>query len=283
MWSIGFSWEYGFGYGAVPVSEGLIKPPERGVGGTGLSVGFHHKVHERITLDFGCDLWAYGIPSRIAYYEASDCTGLPPPDTWPSKITTTGWFIGRAHMAVGISLGWSHLTIAFGVRNQPHNVDKSEESHYGPRDIDARLRNATYPFATIGWEINLSQYAHITVGIYQPLNFDPVIYAPVVGISFRFNQIYDHPWFNPKKKRRPPPPEPTPPEYMPGPAPGPAPAPAPPPAPAPAPTPDTRPAPVPTSTPPTLPYTPAPPRPRPPPPRPDSRPAPRPPEPAPES
>jgi hypothetical protein len=68
-------------------------------------------------------------------------------------------------------------------------VDESHETHLGAEGIQARLRDTIYPYAQVAWEVHLGDHAHLSLGAFQPLWFDPVAYAPVVGIGLRFNQI----------------------------------------------------------------------------------------------
>lgn len=199
--SMGASWETGIGRGAVPISKGLIDPPESTLGGGGFHFSLHLKLNRMVTLDLGCDLWGYGIPSRIAYIQASRCDNLPDPGTWDRMTKNTTMFIWRTQVAFGLALGWSHLTIAFGARNQPHNVDQSKEVHYYADDIEPRLDDTVYPYLHVGWEIHIRKWVHVTVGAYQPLRFDPIIYAPILGVGLRLNQVFYHRWFTRKADR----------------------------------------------------------------------------------
>lgn len=186
--SIGTSFEYGLGVGAVPISEGLIPPPKQGVGGGGLHFSLHFKVHPMVTLDWTSDIWGYEIPSRVAYKQSDDCENEQYDETWSEKIMATRLIIARTQVSVGLDFGHSHLTVGAGLRNHPYNKDATVETHTSSSDINAALSDAAYPYVHAGWEFHFNEWAHATVGIYQPLNFDPVIYAPIVGISFRFTQ-----------------------------------------------------------------------------------------------
>jgi hypothetical protein len=188
--SVGTSFEYGLGAGAVPISKGLIPPPKRGVGGGGLHFSLHFKLSPMVTLDWTSDVWGYEIPSRVAYTEKPSGGDCPDYDSsWSDKIISTRLAIARTQLAVGLDFGRSHLTLGMGLRNHPYNDDATEEAHWDDDDIGPRLEHAAYPYIHAGWEIHITEWAHATVGIYQPLNFDPVIYAPIIGVSFRITQV----------------------------------------------------------------------------------------------
>jgi hypothetical protein len=201
--SMGTSWEVGIGRGAIPISKGLVDAPERTMGGGGFHLSLHFKLNRIVTLDVGCDVWGYKIPSKVSYIEAESCNNLPDPNTWSRMTKMTTMLIWRAQAAVGLALGWSHLTLGFGARNQPHNVDQTVEVHYSPYNIDPKIYDTTYPFFHLGWEIHVRDWFHITVGLYQPLRFDPIIYAPIIGVSMRLNQVFYHRWFTKRKRKTP--------------------------------------------------------------------------------
>ena len=187
MVSLGVSGEAGVGRGPIAISDGLIAPPRESPVGGGAHLGLHFKVSRRLVVDFSCDLWAYRIPSRIASYQSDTCEGLPDPRTWNRQTKTTTTFVGRAQLALGIALGWSHLTLGTGLRNHPHNVDETSELHTSPGEILPELEHAVYPFVFALWEIHATGWLHVALSVYQPLNFDPVIYAPILGISLRLH------------------------------------------------------------------------------------------------
>lgn len=187
--SFGFSFESGLPEGAVPVAPGQIQPPAHAIGGSGLHFALHFKASERITIGWSSDIWAYVIASRIAYREASSCAGLPDPRTWSQMHKDTLTFIGRTQLGAGFDFGWSHLTVGAGVRNQPHNVDESLEVEYTPADIDPRISHTVYPFIYLNWEFRLARWLYLGATVYQPLNFDPVIFAPIFGINLRMTHV----------------------------------------------------------------------------------------------
>lgn len=189
--SLGLSWELGLPQGALPIAEGLVGGPDAPVGGMGNHVNFHFPLNDWLLLDVGCDVWAYAIQSHIEYAEADDgsaCDGASAPvaSQWSSRDVATLVIVARGWAALGANLGWSDLSVSFGVRNQPVNVDATEELHDSPSDISPELSNVAYPYVSLLWEIHIQRWAHLGVTVYQPLAFDPVIYAPVVGASLRF-------------------------------------------------------------------------------------------------
>jgi len=187
--TFGLSFEAGFPQNAVPISRGLIQPPNSAIGGAGFHFGLDFKVNQKVTLSFACDAWPYWIRSRIAYFdmgtEGGSCDGLPDPKTWPQMAKSTRTFLTRAQLGVGIALGWSYLSVAAGVRNQPYNRDATREIQMDPGEIDPHILQVVYPYIAINWEIEATSWLGVGLTIYQPLNFDPVIYAPVIGINFR--------------------------------------------------------------------------------------------------
>jgi len=189
---MGISYEAGFPGGAVPISPGLIQRPDLSIGGTGLYFGMNFKISPKLTFGFSCDAWSYTISSRVAYHVANTddgCEGLPDPRTWPQMHKYTWIFVGRAQAGLGVDLGWSHLSFGGGVRNQPHNVDESKELHISLAFISARIDSVAYPFAYINWEVRLAPWAYAGITMYQPLNFDPIIYAPIIGITLRLTHV----------------------------------------------------------------------------------------------
>lgn len=78
--------------------------------------------------------------------------------------------------------------------------------HDSSDDIANALRPEVYPYVQVTWEIHLQRWFHISVGVFQPLGFDPVIYAPIVGISLRFNTVETQGPFRPEQPKPPPPP-----------------------------------------------------------------------------
>jgi hypothetical protein len=191
--TFGLSYETGLPGSAVPISPGLVRPPVLPIGGTGLHFGLHFQVSRRVTIGWSCDAWSYSITSRVAYYqvpsEESSCSGLPDPNTWPQVHKSTWLFVGRTQLGVGLDFGWSHLSLGAGLRNQPHNVDESMEFEVHPTLISARIESVPYPFAYLIWELRLAKWAYVGVTMYQPLYFDPIVYAPIFGISFRITHL----------------------------------------------------------------------------------------------
>lgn len=193
VFTLGLSFEAGFPGGAVPISPGLIQPPTSGIGGSGFHMGFHFQLSPRVTLGWSCDVWNYAIASRVAYYEVPDehssCQGLPDSSTWPQKHKSSLLLVGRTQVGIGLDFGWSHLSVGGGVRNQPHNVDESMESHYSSSGISPRISSVPYPFAYLMWEVRLARWAYAGITVYQPLYFDPIIYAPIFGLSLRLTHL----------------------------------------------------------------------------------------------
>ncbi|MFN2167555.1 MAG: hypothetical protein ACK2U9_14975 [Anaerolineae bacterium] len=189
VFSIGMSFETGFADTAMPISPGLIDPPRLNIGGTGLHVALNFKVAPKVTIGWSCDVWFYSISSRVNYIESSDCSTAGDPNTWPSKEILSVGFTGRTQVAVGYDFKWSYLTFGTGIRNQLHNVGESVEYHYLEEGIGPRIRSAAYPYVFLSWEIRATDWLHIGATVYQPLNVDPVIYAPIFGINIRLNQV----------------------------------------------------------------------------------------------
>ena len=206
MISLGVSWEAGLSDGAIPISKGLIPAPDVSLGGAGFHFGLHFKPCEVLTLDMSMEFMGYYIPSRISY---RTCDGSA--SSWSDKkIKGSFQYMFRARLALGLDLGWSHLTFGGGIRNQVHNVDSSMEEHLSSEGIEPRLSHAGYPYVQVTWEVHIQEWLHVSAGVYQPLAFDPVIYAPIVAISLRFNTISEHFPFRPDLRRgrpQPPPPE----------------------------------------------------------------------------
>jgi hypothetical protein len=189
FFSLGLSFESGLAEGAVPVSPGLIDPPSHSIGGAGVHLGLHFKVQERVTIGWTCDLWFYRISSRVAFIQSETCDGLSDPRTWPQEQRDTYSMQGRTQLAVGVDLRWSHLTVGVGLRNQAHNVDQSLELHATSSDISPRLSYTAYPYVYLTWEFRIYRGLYAGLAVYQPLNFDPVIYAPIIGVNLRLTHL----------------------------------------------------------------------------------------------
>lgn len=190
--SLGISYEAGFANTAMPISEGVIKPPVFNIGGTGLHMALNVKASERVTIGWSCDAWFYGIASRVNYIQISDgerCEDQGDPNTWSSKQTMSYGFTGRTQLAVGLDFKWSYLTFGAGVRNQFHNVDKSQEDHYTSYSISPRISSTAYPYVFLSWEFRATDWLHIGATVFQPLFFDPVIYAPIFGVNIRVTHL----------------------------------------------------------------------------------------------
>jgi hypothetical protein len=98
-------------------------------------------------------------------------------------------FTGRTQLAVGLDFHWSYLTFGAGVRNQFHNVDKSLEDHYTSTSISPRIHSAVYPYVFLSWEFRVTDWFHLGATVFQPLFFDPVIYAPIFGVNIRLTHL----------------------------------------------------------------------------------------------
>lgn len=190
--SIGLSYETGFADTAMPVSRGLIDPPQLNIGGTGLHMALNFKVNRQVTIGWSCDAWFYSISSRVAYIaieENETCDDHPYPTNWSSKQTMSFGFTGRTQLAVGLDFRWSYLTFGAGVRNQFHNVEKSIEDHYTTASISPKIRSAAYPYVFLSWEFRVTDWFHLGATVFQPLFFDPVIYAPIFGVNIRLTHL----------------------------------------------------------------------------------------------
>lgn len=189
VFSFGLSYELGFADTAIPVSRGLIKPPVFNIGGTGLHMALNFKVTEQLTVGWSCDAWFYGVASRVNYIEDSGNNCDTDPNTWTSKQTMSYGFTGRTQIALGANFGWSYLTFGAGVRNQFHNVEKSIEHHYTSATISPKIRSNAYPYAFLSWEFRATDWLYIGATVFQPLYFDPVIYAPIFGVNIRITHL----------------------------------------------------------------------------------------------
>lgn len=181
---MGFSWEAGLSEMSVPIAPGLIRPPQGAIGGGGLRIATTFKVHSRVTIDMGCDFWLYNIRSNIQYSECEGSGGRVG-NNWRSKTSSVVIPMIRFQSAVGIDLNWSHLTFGVGGRTQPHNTDATVEVLHTPGEITPQLNTTFYPYAFVSWEFHISDWAHLSASVYQPLLFDPVIFAPILGFQFR--------------------------------------------------------------------------------------------------
>jgi hypothetical protein len=185
--SLGFVWETGLAAGAIPISPSSLSQPDDSTGGAGLHMSFHIPISERFVLDLGCELLVYSIPSRVAFMT---CDSDPDATQESGEFqTATTTLLARIWLGFGVDLGWSHLTIALGGRPHPTNVEVSLETHTSSKDIQPEIDYEFYPYLYLGWELHLARWAHLSVGIYQMLNFDPVRYAPIVGINLRLNHL----------------------------------------------------------------------------------------------
>lgn len=184
--SIGSSWEAGLGVGSIPISAGTLSSPKQSIGGGGFHVSAHFKLNERVTLDWGCDIWIYRILSHVSYAPC-DIDGKllerPTNDLFASVFPLV-----RSQLSVGFKLGWSQLTVSLGARNQPYNAEYTEESHYTTATINPAISQAFYAYAHIGWEIHATEWLHFSINAYQPLTFDPIIFYPTVGVNIRITQ-----------------------------------------------------------------------------------------------
>ena len=207
MFNLGVSFETGLPEGAIPISKGLIDPPTRAIGGIGAHFGIDVKASSRLTISLSYDLWPYWIQSRIAYYDlgtnGGSCDGLPDPNTWNHKSRSTLTFLTRAQLGLGIDMDWSYLTLGAGIRNQPYNVDATREEHLTSSSIGPEVAQKPYPYIYASWEIRATNWLGISLAVYQPLYFDPIVYAPVIGINLRFSDPGPHRYRTP----RPPPPQ----------------------------------------------------------------------------
>ena len=197
--SFGFSFESGYREGAMAVSRGLIAPPRLSIGGAGMHFALHSKVSDRVTVGWSCDGWAYAVSSHIAFVQSDNCDSPPPYEQWTHRQYLSAVFIGRTQLAVGLDFKWSYLSLGAGVRNQPHNVDESSETHYTSATISPRIHFAVYPYIFLSWEFKITRIFHVGLTVYQPLNFDPVIYAPVFGFNLRLTHWARerHDWVGP--------------------------------------------------------------------------------------
>jgi len=180
---LAFAWEMALHGGAVPIAPGLIEPPEETSFGIGGHVSLHFPIGDQFVLDIGCEVKPHWVTSRIAYAECEDdgfVTG-----EWEEKDEGAFYLLPRAWLALGADLGWSSITAGLGVRAHPTNLEATVEDHISPGGIDDEIGFEAYPFVYMGWEIHVRRIAHFTVGLTQPLRFDPVAYAPIFGLSFR--------------------------------------------------------------------------------------------------
>jgi len=188
--SIGLSYETGFADTAMPISRGLIDPPNFNIGGTGLHMALNFKATRQVTIGWSCDAWFYGVSSRVNYIEAASCDEpLPDPNTWASKQTMSYGFTGRTQLAVGVDFRWSYLTLGAGIRNQFHNVEEALEEHYSTTSISPKIRSTAYPYVFLTWEFPVTGWFHVGATVFQPLFFDPVIYAPIFGVNIRLTHL----------------------------------------------------------------------------------------------
>lgn len=190
--SFGFSGEAGLADGAVPMGSGLLQSPGVSPWGLGVSLRVRLTIRRILTLEWGCDMWGYAIPDRVAYIKpANTCSDVQTPlSQWPQNGTRiTAEFIGRTYGAMGIRLGWSHLTFAVGVRNHLYNVGVRYERVEDESDIGPALTYVPYPYFQIGWEIRITDWLQVMVGAYQPLASNPVSYAPIIGIGLRLTDM----------------------------------------------------------------------------------------------
>jgi hypothetical protein len=68
-------------------------------------------------------------------------------------------------------------------------VGESLEVHYIDDTIGPRIRSAAYPYVFVSWEFRATDWLHIGATVYQPLNIDPVIYAPIFGVNIRITHV----------------------------------------------------------------------------------------------
>jgi hypothetical protein len=196
--SLGFVWEVGVPQGAIPISEWLIAAPDDPAWGSGFHLSFHIPVHERVVIDIGCEALFSSLPSRMTYMNCdpdSDEVG-----SGGERSATTATLLPRLWVAVGWDFHWSHLTFAFGIRPHPYNTHISREHHDDPSTISPDLEYTLYPYVLIGWELHMAQWAHISLAVYQMLDFDPVVYAPIFGLNLRFNQLSRGRRFQPEEE-----------------------------------------------------------------------------------
>ncbi len=186
--SFGLVGEVGLSQGALPISPNLIAPPTDPTWGVGVHLSFHIPIRDTFVIDIGCEGIFNSVPSHISYI-----TCYPGDDDEPREsgdfFTNSLIFIPRLWIAFGADLSWSRVTAALGIRLHPTNVEVSREDHYSAAEISPQIDFETYPYVYLGWEFNLSRWAHLSVGLYQLLNFDPVVYTPIISASLRFNHV----------------------------------------------------------------------------------------------
>jgi hypothetical protein len=68
-------------------------------------------------------------------------------------------------------------------------VDESLETHYTTFSISPRISYEPYPYVFAAWEIRITPAFYIGLTVYQPLYFDPVIYAPIFGFNLRVTHL----------------------------------------------------------------------------------------------
>jgi hypothetical protein len=182
--SLGLAWEAGVADGSVAISENNIAAPGESIGGIGPHVSFHFPLGRQFVLDLGCEVKGYSVASRIQYTECGppDEDGI---DSSGERQTSDTVILPRAWIAVSGDLRWSTITMGFGIRPQVYNTDETIEAHASSASIDTELEYEIYPYLYVGWEFHIRQVAHVSLGVYQPVMFDPVMYAPVVGVNVR--------------------------------------------------------------------------------------------------
>lgn len=199
--SLGMGYEVALNDGAMAIAPGLISPPGEDSAGAGPEVRFHFPFGENFVLDIGCEVKIYGVSSNIEY---SECEGDLNEDgvlEQGTRTEHTTFILPRVWLAVGGELGWSTVTMGAGIRPHPTNTDETVETLGSSSDISPEFDYTMYPFLFFGWEFHIRRIAHIGVTIHQPLLFDPVAYAPVLGINLRLTHLSDGHRFNTQEHR----------------------------------------------------------------------------------
>lgn len=221
---LGLLYDHGFRRGAYATSEDQPEPNNGSVYGGGVT-GFYSVPTGTpgLRVGIGLDLLIYSVP----YVEYRTCVDLCGSEPY-SRVDHDRDSIGVYSLAVIPSYSTGRVTVFGGgtVRNHP-TIDKG--SIEGPLEIDSddEVKSGPPNFVLSGGiDIELGQGIRAMAIVYQPIDRDPVDYAPTLGVGLtlplgRYHrpkpppappQPYAYPPYGPPQPYPyPPPPQPAPP------------------------------------------------------------------------